>query len=178
MERRQRILRYHSPDPDRHNKRRECCRPRCQHLQHQRCLRGKDGEAQLCTLHPTARRLYRQRTQVLCEITHLPITLKSPTVAYQPWGICFFPYIPDIYFTQVRGIAWKAILSEAVVTGGEALGMSVQKSCLKGSTSYQNKHIARYCLTDSCPPCTYPPGTLSRCSSPSGQIASESGRFA
>ena len=31
--------------------------------------------------------------------------------------------------------AWKAILSEATVTGGEALGMSVQEGCLKGSTS-------------------------------------------
>ena len=31
--------------------------------------------------------------------------------------------------------AWKAILSEATVTGGKALGMSVQEGCLKGSTS-------------------------------------------
>ena len=31
--------------------------------------------------------------------------------------------------------AWKAVLSEAVVTGGEALGMSMQNGCLEGSTS-------------------------------------------
>ena len=37
-----------------------------------------------------------------------------------------------IYY--VRGIAWKAILSEAVVTEGEALGMSMPNSCLEGST--------------------------------------------
>ena len=35
---------------------------------------------------------------------------------------------------HVRGIAWKAILSEAVVTEGFALGMSMPNSCLKGST--------------------------------------------
>ena len=33
------------------------------------------------------------------------------------------------------GIAWKAILSEAVVTEGEALGMSLYDTCMKGSTS-------------------------------------------
>ena len=37
--------------------------------------------------------------------------------------------------------------------------------------------MARYCLTDSCH-CVYNPGTVSRCSSPSGQIASESERYA
>ena len=31
--------------------------------------------------------------------------------------------------------AWKAVLSEAVVTGGEALGMSMLTGCLEGSTS-------------------------------------------
>ena len=31
--------------------------------------------------------------------------------------------------------AWKAVLSEAVVTGGEALGMSMLNGCLEGSTS-------------------------------------------
>ena len=51
----------------------------------------------------------------------------------------------------LRGIAWKAILSEAVVTEGEALGISMLNSCLEGSTSYQPKYIARYCLTDSSP---------------------------
>ena len=30
--------------------------------------------------------------------------------------------------------AWKAVLSEAVVTGGEALGMSMLNGCLEGST--------------------------------------------
>ena len=76
-----------------------------------------------------------------------------------------------------RRIAWKAILSEAVVTEGEALGISMLNSCLEGSTSYQTKYIARYCLTDSSPHASNP-GTVSRCSSPSGQIASESDRFA
>ena len=61
----------------------------------------------------------------------------------------------------MRGIVWKAILSEAVVTEGEALGVSMQNSCLKGSTSYQTAHIARYCLTDSSPHAPNP-GTLSR----------------
>ena len=55
-------------------------------------------------------------------------------------------------------IAWKAILSEAVVTEGEALGITVLYSCLEGSTSYprmrQAVHIARYCLSDSSPPST------------------------
>ena len=74
------------------------------------------------------------------------------------------------------GIAWKAILSEAVVTEGEALGISMLNSCLEGSTSYQTKYIARYCLTDSSPHASNP-GTVSRCSSPSGQIASESDRI-
>ena len=36
---------------------------------------------------------------------------------------------------------------------------------------------ARYCLTDSSPHASNP-GTVSRCSSPSGQIASESDRYA
>ena len=57
---------------------------------------------------------------------------------------------------HVRGIAWKAILSEAVVTEGEALGISMLSSCLEGSTSYQTTPIARYCLTDSSPPYAYP----------------------
>ena len=54
-----------------------------------------------------------------------------------------------------------AILSEAVVTEGEALGITVLNSCLEGSTSYQTTHIARYCLSDSSP-YTSNPGTLSR----------------
>ena len=58
-------------------------------------------------------------------------------------------------------IAWKAILSEAVVTEGEALGISMLNSCLDGSTSYQTKYIARYCLTDSSPHASNP-GTVSR----------------
>ena len=58
-----------------------------------------------------------------------------------------------------------------------ALGISMLNSCLEGSTSYQTKYIARYCLTDSSPYASNP-GTMSRCSSPSGQIASESDRFA
>ena len=61
----------------------------------------------------------------------------------------------------LRGIAWKAILSEAVVTEGEALGISMLNSCLEGSTSYQTKYIARYCLTDSSPHASNP-GTVSR----------------
>ena len=58
-----------------------------------------------------------------------------------------------------------AILSEAVVTEGKALGISILNSCLEGRTSYQRKrqeiHIARYCLSDSS---LHPsnPGTLSR----------------
>ena len=35
-----------------------------------------------------------------------------------------------VVFYNVRGIAWKAILSEAVVTEGEALGITVLNSCL------------------------------------------------
>ena len=31
--------------------------------------------------------------------------------------------------------AWKAVLSEAVVTEGKALGMTVPNNCLEGSTS-------------------------------------------
>ena len=54
-----------------------------------------------------------------------------------------------------------AILSEAVVTEGEALGISMLNSCLEGSTSYQTKYIARYCLTDSSPHASNP-GTVSR----------------
>ena len=57
-----------------------------------------------------------------------------------------------VVFYNVRGIAWKAILSEAVVTEGEALGISMLSSCLEGSTSYQTTPMARYCLTDSSPP--------------------------
>ena len=34
----------------------------------------------------------------------------------------------------MRGIAWKAILSEAVVTGGEALGNTKDYNCLEDST--------------------------------------------
>ena len=58
-----------------------------------------------------------------------------------------------------------AILSEAVVTEGKALGISILNSCLEGRTSYQRMrqamHIARYCLSDSS---LHPsnPGTLSR----------------
>ena len=58
-------------------------------------------------------------------------------------------------------IAWKAILSEAVVTEGEALGISMLNICLEGSTSYQTKYMARYCLTDSSPHASNP-GTVSR----------------
>ena len=76
----------------------------------------------------------------------------------------------------MRGIAWKAILSEAVVTGGEALGMSVLKSCLKGSTSYQNKHIARYSLPGSCPHALNP-GTLSWVTTASLSTALQAGRY-
>ena len=69
--------------------------------------------------------------------------------------------------------AWKAALSEAVVTGGEALGMSVQKSCLEPTVTDQREVkavpcylvtsplMARYCLTDSSH-CVYNPGTVSR----------------
>ena len=40
---------------------------------------------------------------------------------------------------NMRGIAWKAILSEAVVTGGEALGNTKDYNCLEDSTlSYDN----------------------------------------
>ena len=39
----------------------------------------------------------------------------------------------------MRGIAWKAILSEAVVTGGEALGNTKDYNCLEDSTlAYDN----------------------------------------
>ena len=74
-------------------------------------------------------------------------------------SLCFAFVVPVVCVVcvvvkNVRGIAWKAILSEAVVTEGEALGVSMQNSCLEGSTSYQTAHIARYCLTDSSPPCT------------------------
>ena len=37
--------------------------------------------------------------------------------------------------TMMSRPAWKAALSEAVVTGGEALGMSMLNGCLEGSTS-------------------------------------------
>ena len=41
----------------------------------------------------------------------------------------------------VRGIACKAILSEAVVTEGEALGNTKNSNCLKDSTlSYDNHY--------------------------------------
>ena len=42
-----------------------------------------------------------------------------------------------------RRIAWKAILSEAVVTEGEALGISMLNSCLEGSTSPLVKNMLR-----------------------------------
>ena len=92
-------------------------------------------------------------------------------------------------YEYVRGIAWKAILSEAVVTEGEALGISMLNSCLEPTVTDQrevmavpcylvtSQLMARYCLTDSSPHASNP-GTVSRCSSPSGQIASESDRFA
>ena len=35
--------------------------------------------------------------------------------------------------------AWKALLSEAVVTEGKALGMSKLNNCLEGSTSHHVK---------------------------------------
>ena len=38
----------------------------------------------------------------------------------------------------------------------EALGISMLNSCLEGSTSYQTKYIARYCLTDSSPHASNP----------------------
>ena len=33
-------------------------------------------------------------------------------------------------------VAWKAVLSEAVVTGDEVLGKRCRYSCLEGSTSH------------------------------------------
>ena len=73
-----------------------------------------------------------------------------------------------------RRIAWKAILSEAVVTEGEALGISMLNSCLEGSTSYQTKYIARYCLTDSSPHASNP-GTVSRVTTASLSTALQAG---
>ena len=75
----------------------------------------------------------------------------------------------------LRGIAWKAILSEAVVTEGEALGISMLNSCLEGSTSYQTKYIARYCLTDSSPHASNP-GTVSRVTTALLSTALQAGR--
>ena len=76
----------------------------------------------------------------------------------------------------LRGIAWKAILSEAVVTEGEALGISMLNSCLEGSTSYQTKYIARYCLTDSSPHASNP-GTVSRVTTASLSTALQAGLY-
>ena len=62
-----------------------------------------------------------------------------------------------------RGIACKAILSEAVVTEGKALGNTMNSNCLKDSTLscdnyYQSTVLwwlfSRYCLTDSYPSST------------------------
>ena len=39
-----------------------------------------------------------------------------------------------------RRIAWKAILSEAVVTEGEALGNTKNSNCLKDSTLYYDDY--------------------------------------
>ena len=47
---------------------------------------------------------------------------------------------------HVRGIAWKAILSEAVVTEGEALGMSMPNSCLEPTVTDQREVMAVPCL--------------------------------
>ena len=68
-----------------------------------------------------------------------------------------------------------AILSEAVVTEGEALGISMLNSCLEGSTSYQTKYIARYCLTDSSPHASNP-GTVSRVTTALLSTALQAGR--
>ena len=38
--------------------------------------------------------------------------------------------------------AWKALLSEAVVTEGKALGKSMLISCLEGSTSLCVRHVS------------------------------------
>ena len=42
----------------------------------------------------------------------------------------------------LRGIAWKAILSEAVVTEGEALGISMLNSCLEPTVTDQREVMA------------------------------------
>ena len=76
----------------------------------------------------------------------------------------------------LRGIAWRAVLSVAVLTGGEALGMSVYNACLEGSTSYQTKYIARYCLTDSSPHASNP-GTVSRVTTASLSTALQAGLY-
>ena len=46
----------------------------------------------------------------------------------------------------MRGIAWKAILSEAVVTEGEALGMSVLENCLEPTVTDQREVMTVPCL--------------------------------
>lgn len=54
--------------------------------------------------------------------------------------------------------AWKAVLSEAVVTEGEALGMSMLNGCLEGSTSASVKiqqgtvfqTVAQFPVTQDC----------------------------
>ena len=77
----------------------------------------------------------------------------------------------------VWGIAWKAILSEAVVTGGEALGSQAAGRLSVRQYLVMSQLMARYCLTGSRMGTTYPRASPP-CSSPSGQIASESDRFA
>ena len=55
-----------------------------------------------------------------------------------------------------------------------ALGISMLNSCLEGSTSYQTKYIARYCLTDSSPHASNP-GTVSRVTTASLSTALQAG---
>ena len=50
---------------------------------------------------------------------------------------------------RVRGIAWKAILSEAVVTRDTVPGLRQYGDCLKDSTLLQPQIMTRYCLTGS-----------------------------
>ena len=47
--------------------------------------------------------------------------------------------------------ACKAILSEAVLTGGEALGMSVYDTCLEGSTSLLVKILQGFVIIRTLP---------------------------
>ena len=75
----------------------------------------------------------------------------------------------------MRGIAWKAILSEAVVTGGEALGEVVRIRLPERQYLVTSPLMARYCLTDSCR-CVYTTGTASRVTNASLSTALQAGR--